>query len=141
MARVSARFSKSLARRRFRPNQEEVRSTTQRRRRATNPFFVFAPLDDLYAQQQHHRHRSGNLPRVVAAIGPDQFEPRAATAYFVEDQSGLMAVPDRGGVDVGPHRPPFAIDQGVDLAALHLLVGVVTDLGIPTAPFQSDLTD
>jgi hypothetical protein len=33
VTRVSARFSKSLASRRFRPNQEKVRSTTQRRGR------------------------------------------------------------------------------------------------------------
>jgi hypothetical protein len=32
VARVSARFSKSLARRRFRPNQENVRSTSPSRR-------------------------------------------------------------------------------------------------------------
>jgi hypothetical protein len=38
VARVSARFSKSLARRRFPPNQEKVRSTTQRRGRTTKPF-------------------------------------------------------------------------------------------------------
>ena len=38
VARVSARFSKSLARRRLRPNQEKVRSTTQRRGRTTKPF-------------------------------------------------------------------------------------------------------
>jgi len=38
LARVSARFSKSLARRRFRPNQEKVRSTTRRRGRTTKPF-------------------------------------------------------------------------------------------------------
>jgi hypothetical protein len=31
VTKVSARFSKSLARRRLRPNQEKVRSTTQRR--------------------------------------------------------------------------------------------------------------
>ena len=37
LARVSARFSKSLERRRFRPNQEKVRSTTQRRGRTTKP--------------------------------------------------------------------------------------------------------
>src|SRR3984893_1992495 len=35
---VSARFSKSLARRRLRPNQEKVRSTTQRRGSTTKPF-------------------------------------------------------------------------------------------------------
>jgi hypothetical protein len=34
---VEARFSKSLARRRFRPNQEKVRSTTHRRLITSNP--------------------------------------------------------------------------------------------------------
>ena len=37
VARISARFSESLARRRFRQNQEKVRSTTQRRGRTTKP--------------------------------------------------------------------------------------------------------
>jgi len=38
VTKVFARLSKSLARRRLRPNQEELRSTTQRRGRATKPF-------------------------------------------------------------------------------------------------------
>jgi hypothetical protein len=38
VARVSARFSKSLARRQLRPNQEKVRSTTPRRGKTTKPF-------------------------------------------------------------------------------------------------------
>src|ERR1700722_6593680 len=37
-ARVSARFSYSFARRRLRPNQEKVRSTTHRRGSTTKPF-------------------------------------------------------------------------------------------------------
>src|SRR4029077_11152011 len=49
--RVSARFSKSLARRRLRPKQEKVRSTTQRRGRTTKPLHVVAPLEDLQAQK------------------------------------------------------------------------------------------
>jgi hypothetical protein len=62
----------------------------------------------------------------VPAISPDQFEPREAPAYLIEDQSGPVAVLNSGGVDNDPHRQPFAIDQVVDLAALHLLAGVVT---------------
>src|ERR1700736_463948 len=95
-ARVSARFSKYLARRRFRPNQEKVRSTTQRRGRTTKPLQVVAALDDLHAQQRHLGHRSFDLPRVVAAIGPNQFEPREAPADLVEDQPGPVTVLDRG---------------------------------------------
>ena len=139
-ARVSARFSKFLARRRLRPNQEKVRSTPSGAARRRSPH-VLAPPDDLQAQERHLCHRSINLPGVAAAIGPDQFEPREASAYLVEDQPGPVAVLDRGGVDDGPHRQSFAVDQGVDLAALDLLAGIVTYLAVVTAPFSADLTD
>jgi hypothetical protein len=88
---------------------------------------VVAPLDDRQAQQRHLCRGSVNLPRVVAAIGPDQLEPREAPAYLVEHQPGSVAVLDRDGVDDDPHRQPFAVDQGVDFAALDLLASVVTD--------------
>src|ERR1700724_1612302 len=45
---------------------------------------VVAPFDDLHAQQGHLCHRSVTLPRVVAAISPDQFEPWEAPSYLVE---------------------------------------------------------
>jgi|GEM_PF-4645455 len=44
VARVSARFSKSLARRRFRLNHEKVRSTTHHRGRTTKPLMSFDRL-------------------------------------------------------------------------------------------------
>jgi hypothetical protein len=102
---------------------------------------IIAPLDDLHAQERHLCHRSFSLRRVVAAIGPDQFEPREAPAYLVEDQPSPVAVLDRGGVDDDPHRQPFAANQGVDLAALDLLAGVITHLVVFTAPFSADLID
>jgi hypothetical protein len=39
-------------------------------------------------------------------------------------------------VDDDPHRQPFAVNQGVDLAALDLLARVVTHLVVGTAPFR-----
>jgi hypothetical protein len=81
------------------------------------------------------------LPCVVAAVGPDEFEPREAPADLVEDQPGSIAVLDRGGVDDDPHRQSFAVDQGVDLAALDLLTRVETHLVVVTAPSSTDLTD
>src|SRR5207253_101901 len=53
VARVSVRFSKSLSRRRLRPNQEKGRSTTQRRGRDDEALHVVAPLDDLHTQRRH----------------------------------------------------------------------------------------
>ena len=40
-----------------------------------------------------------------------------------------------------PHRQPFGVDQGVDLAAFHLLAGVVTQFVVFAAPFSADFTD
>ena len=71
LARVSARFSKSLARRRLRPNQEKARSTTPAARQDDEAPHVVVALDDLDAQQRHLCHRSFNLP-VIATIGPNQ---------------------------------------------------------------------
>jgi hypothetical protein len=98
-------------------------------------FHVVAPLDDLLAQQRYLCHRSFSLPRVLAAVGPDQFEPGKALASLVEDQPSPVAVLDCGGVDDDPYRQPFAVDQGMDFAALHLLAGVVTHLAVGTDPF------
>jgi hypothetical protein len=44
-------------------------------------------------------------------------------------------------VDDHPHRQPFAVNLGVDFAALHPLAGVVTHLVVGTAPFSADFTD
>jgi hypothetical protein len=40
-----------------------------------------------------------------------------------------------------PYRQPFAVDQGVDLAAFYLLATVVTHLVVVAAPFSADLID
>jgi hypothetical protein len=83
---------------------------------------VVAPFDDLHAQRRYLCHRSVNLPGVVAATGPDQFEPKEA----VEDKLGPVAVLDRGRVDDDAYRQPFTVDPGCGFAALDLLAGVVT---------------
>ena len=101
VAKVSARFSTSFARRRFRPNQEKVRSTTQRRGRTTKPLISSLRLTISMRQQRHLCHSSFNLP---GPIGPDQFEPGETPADLFEDQSSPVAVLDRGGVDDDPHR-------------------------------------
>jgi len=53
---------------------------------------VVAPLNDLHAQRRHLCHRSVNLQGIIAAISPDQFEPREVPAYLVEDQPGPVAI-------------------------------------------------
>jgi len=43
-------------------------------------------------------------------------------------------------VTIASIRQSFGIDQGVDLAAFHLLTGVVAHLVVFTAPFSADFT-
>ena len=114
--RVSARFSKSLARRRFLPNQEKVRSTTQRRGKTTKPL-----LASLRLTISMRSRRAFATAASTCRLGPDEFEPREVPAYLVEDQPGPVAVLDRGGANDDPHRQPFAVDQGADLVAFTCL--------------------
>src|SRR6516162_4053699 len=108
-------------------------------RQGDEALHVVTPLDDRQAQPRHLCHRSVYLPGVVAAIGPDQLEPRETLAYLVEHQAGPVTILNGGRVDNDPHRQPLAVNQGVDLAALHLLAGVVTHLAVVIAPFSADL--
>jgi len=108
--------------------------------KTTKPFTSSFRLDDRQAQPRHLCHRSVNLPGFVARRRPISVR-RKAPAYLVEDQPGPVAVLDRGGVHDDPHRQPFAVDQGVDLAALDLLAGVIAHLAVVTAPFSAALID
>jgi hypothetical protein len=52
-----------------------VRSTTHRRGTTTKPLMSFDRLTISMRKTGIFGHGSFNLPDVVAAIGPDQFEP------------------------------------------------------------------
>ena len=54
---------------------------------------------------------------------------------------GPIAVLDCRGMNDDAHRQPFAVDQRVDFAALHLLAGVVSHLVVFAAPFSADFSD
>ena len=123
----------------MRPNQEKVRSTTQRQHDEAG--HVIAPLDDLDPEVGDPGDGLIDLAGVVAAVGPDQLEPWEARADLVEDEGGAVAILGAGGVDDDAHRQTQGIDQGVDLAAFHLLAGVVTHGVVFAAPFSADFSD
>jgi hypothetical protein len=84
MARISAGFSKSLARRRFRPNQEKLRSTTRRRSRTTN-------------QHRDNASRAAQAPHPVDAGFPGASRLRLKPSLFGRFNSllgGLGNFPD-----------------------------------------------
>ncbi len=78
---------------------------------------------------------------VVAVVGPDEFEPGKAVADFVEHERRAITVLHAGGVDDDAQRQALRIDQRVNLAALHLLTGVVAGQAVMTAPFSADFSD
>ena len=82
---------------------------------------------------------------VVAAIGPDLFEPVEALADFVEDKGRAVTILDAGGMDHHAHWQSQGVDQGVDLAPLHLLASVITHCVVFalvfTAPFSAAFSD
>ena len=81
------------------------------------------------------------MPRVVAIIRPDQFEPGKAVADFIEDERRAIAVLDTGGMNDGPQRQALRIDQRVNFAPLDLLSGVIAYLAVKTAPFSAAFSD
>src|SRR5215831_3189850 len=141
VATVSVRFLKSLARRRFAPEPGEGAFDHPAAPQHAKALHVVAPLDDFHAQSWHLCQGGINLPCIVAAIGPDQFEPREAAADPVEHQTCPVAILNGGRVNDDPHRQPFTVDQGMDFPAFHLLAGVVPNLAVVAAPFSADLTD
>jgi hypothetical protein len=78
------------------------------------------------------------LPRVVALIRPDQFEPGETLADFIKNEGRPITILDTRGVNDDPYRQPFSIEERMDLAPFHLLAGVVAYLAIKTAPFSAD---
>src|SRR5262245_22716672 len=82
----------------------------------------------------------GRRLTMVASVGPDRLQPREAVANFVEHESRAIAVLHPGRVDDDAHRQALGVDECVDLAALHLLSGVVAYAAIVPAPFSADFT-
>lgn len=81
VSRVSVRFSESFARRRLRPNQAKVRSTTQRR--AEEALLIGLAFDDLDAQHGDVGDGGIHLARVVADVGPDELDNSPAKLDFL----------------------------------------------------------
>ena len=126
--------------RRLRPNQEKVRSTTQRRGKTTKPFRSSLRLT-ISRRNAGIGDGSLDLPSIIAIIGPDEFEPREAIADLVEDEGCPITILDTRGVDDDPYWQSFSIDERMDFAPLDLLAGVIAYLAGKTAPFSAAFSD
>ena len=86
-----------------------------------------------------------DLAGVVARVGPDKLQPGKALADLVEDEGRAIAILDARRMDDHAQRQAFDIDEGMQLAALHLLAGVVTHCVLFTpargSPFSAAFSD
>ena len=86
-----------------------------------------------------------DLVGVVAGVGPDKLQPGKALADLVENEGRAIAILYARRVDDHAQRQAFDIDEGMQLAALHLLAGVVTHcvLFAPArgSPFSAAFSD
>ena len=123
-ALLAISVSASLARRRLRPNQAKLRSTTQRLGRRTKPRarserLTIGQLEPLVAG------RGGRDLALIAAVGEDQAEKGEAAADAREQRGQPVAVLDAGGMNDAAQQQAQRVDQDVALAAVDLLAGIV----------------
>ncbi len=99
---VSAKRSKSRARRRLIPIQAKVRLTTHRLGCTTKP-----TSDRLMISTA--AGGIGDARSLVAGVGEEPFEEGKAAGDAVEDQGRAVAILQAGGVDLDPEHEARAI--------------------------------
>jgi len=128
------RFSQSFARRRHLPSQANVRSTTHRRGRTSNPFansdrFTISVL------------RCGaEFLALISAIGEEFAEERKQTKQRRQHESATVSILDICRVHDGVHQQAVRIDENVPLLAFDLLSRVVTGRVNRRPPFSALFT-
>ena len=88
--------SKSLARRRQRPSQAKVRSTTQRRGKHLEALGGVGALDDLDRPGPSLANEALELFAGIAAVGKEMTQPWIELADRGEDADGAVAILDVG---------------------------------------------
>ena len=88
---------------------------------------VVAALDDFDPEARLPGCGLVDLTGVVASVRPDELQPGKAFTNSVEDHGRAVTVLDPGGVNDHAQRQAQDVDERMQLAALYLLAGVITD--------------
>ena len=124
--RADARVcSKSFARRRLRPSQAKVRSTTQRRGTISKPLRPVGPFDDLDGPLPEPGEATPELLPGIAAIGEDVPQPWERADDLGQQQRSTATVLDIGDVDHGMDQITFDIGHDMTLAPLDLFTRII----------------
>lgn len=113
--------SKSFANRRFRLSHSKNRSTIHRRGRTTKPSWSAILRDDL----DNDVRGLGNPLVVVAAIGEDASHEGIGRARGAKERAAAVTILNARRMRFEDERASVRIHQGVALAPIDLLAGVV----------------
>lgn len=116
--------SKSLARRRHRPSQAKVRSTTQRRGRTSNPFALSDRLTISSTKRPDLLELALQFWTRIAAVGENVAQPRPTLQDRLQNGRRAVAILDAGTVDDEADHQPGGVGNDVALAAIDLLARV-----------------
>src|SRR3954449_11396155 len=120
---LSIVFSQSLARRRHRPSQASVRSTTHRR--GNTSFGRVGSLDDLDRPVTLPLEGVAQFAARKASIGEDVAQPWKPVADGLEQRRGSVAILHIGRMNQDEEHQPERVSDDVALAAVDLFPGVV----------------
>ena len=113
-----------------------MRSTTQRRGRATKPFCASLRRTFFQAQRAWTEalgHPVGELVAGVAAVGPNEFELGERGVDLIEHQGGSVAVLHVGGVDAHLEDQAIGIHQEMAFASHDLLARIIAPHSAPAS--------
>src|SRR3984957_13181138 len=122
---VGAAPSESLESRRHRPNQANVRSTTQRRGRSWKPFTPWGALDNLDGPWTTLGKCIKELFAAVDSVGKDVAQPREFHSNFLQQWHGAMAILDVRRMNVHSEKQAIGIGHNVPFTAVDALARVV----------------
>ncbi len=132
--------SKSLARRRQRPNQPNVRSTIQRFVKTCEALCSITALHDLQPGPSRPAHRPG---RFLALIGPVRDHPLQKgeePSHLLQDTQAAVTILQVGGQNGAAEHQAERVNNGVALAPFDLLGRIKAHRIGPAAPLSAPFT-
>ena len=136
--RVSA--SKSLARRRQRPNQPNVRSTIQRFWSTTKPFAASERFHDLKPDPRGPTHRPGCLPALVGPIRDHPLQKGKEPPHLFQNTQAAIPILDVPRQNGAAQHQAERVHNGVALAPFDLLGRIIAHRVDRAPPLSAPFT-
>ena len=133
---VRVSVSKSLARRRQRPNQPNVRSTIQRFWSTTKPFPASERFTISKSGPCRPAHRPGCLPALVGPIRDHPLQKGKEPSHLLQDTQAAVTILHVAGQNGAAEHQTECVNNGVALAPFDLLGRIIAHRIGPAPPFR-----